>query len=497
MSINLYLDYIGGNTIAALADGKRLLEYHIEKSSANQIVGNIYKGKVETVLSGMQAAFVNVGLQKNGYLYVGDTLIDKSLLEDNDVPMTLDIKEGDEIMVQAVKDPNGSKGARLTTHVSLAGKYVVYAPMLKYSSVSRKITDEARRDKLLSIFDKIKRKQGGFIARTASEYAKESEIKVEAKNLLSQYEEILKNYEKASIGDEVYSESDLVMRMVRDVVTTDVEKIIVGDKTIYDRLKKLPKTREKVIKNKLELFKEKQDLFSFYGLDEDVESLLHNRVNLSSGAYLIIDKTEALTVIDVNTGSFVGDEKLEDTVFKTNLLAAEEIARQVRLRNIGGIVVVDFIDMESEEHREKLLKTLEEHLKKDRLKCNLVGMTGLGIVQFTRRKKRKELSAFLNKSCPYCKGDGRVLSDDYVAMKIRTGLLDLFTNDFKSAIIDLNIDVCKYILEKGALKKDVEKYFTGKIIYLVPHKTYHQEYFKIKGDNSDVLSVPDNAILLY
>ena len=497
MSINLFLDNIGGNTIAALADGKRLLEYHIEKSNANQIVGNIYKGRVETVISGMQAAFVNVGLQKNGYLYVGDTLIDKSLLGDGDIPTTLDIKEGDEIMVQAVKDPSGTKGARLSTYLSLAGKYVVYAPSLKNCSVSRKITDEETKERLITMLDKIKRKQGGFIARTASEYAKPSEIKIEAKNLLSQYEEILKNYEKVSVGDEVYSESDLVMRMVRDVVTTDVEKIIVADKKIYERLRKLPKTREKIIKNKLEFYNGKQDLFKTYGLEEDVESLLHNRVNLSTGAYLIIDKTEALTVIDVNTGSFIGEEKLEDTVFKTNILAAEEIARQVRLRNIGGIVVVDFIDMDSDEHREKLLETLEEHLKKDRLKCNVIGMTGLGIVQFTRRKKRKELSAFLNKPCPYCKGDGRVLSDDYVAMKIRTGLLDLFSNDFRSAIIDLNVDVCHYILEKGALKKDIEKYFIGKRIYLVPHKTFHQEFFKIKGDNAEVLSVPDNAILLY
>ena len=497
MSINLYLDNIGGNTIAALADGKRLVEYHIERSSANQIVGNIYKGKVEVVLSGMQAAFINVGLQKNGYLFVGDTLIDKSLLSDGNFPDTLDIKEGDEIMVQAVKDPSGTKGARLTTHLSLAGKYVVYVPSLKSSSISRKITDENTKEKLLKIVDGIKRKSGAFILRTASEYAKPSDIKTEAKNLLSQYEEILKNYKKASVGDEVYSESDLVMRMVRDVVTTDVEKIIVADKTIYERLKKLPKTREKVIKNKLVLYKGKDDLFKAYGLDEEVDSLLHNRVNLSSGAYLIIDKTEALTVIDVNTGSFVGEEKLEDTVFATNLLASEEIARQVRLRNIGGIVIVDFIDMESEEHREKLIEALTEALKKDRLKCNVIGMTGLGIVQFTRRKKRKELSAVLNKPCPYCKGEGKILSNDYIVMKIRTGLLDLFVNEYKSAIIDLNVEILEHILSTGALKKDIEKYFTGKRIYLVPHKTYHHEYFKIKGDNEDILSLPDNAIMLY
>ncbi len=497
MSINLYLDKIGGNTIAALADGKRLLEYHIEKANANQIVGNIYKGKVEAVLSGMQAAFVNVGLQKNGYLNVGETLVDKALLEGDALPETLDIKEGDEIMVQAVKDPTGSKGARLSTYLSLAGKYIVYVPSLKYSSISRKITDESAKARILKLMEGIKRKSGGFIARTAAENALASDIKTEAKNLISQYEEILNSYEKAEVGAEVYSESDLVMRMVRDVVTTDVEKIIVADKEIYFRLKNLPKTREKIIKKKLTFHNSKVDLFKAYGLDEDLDCLLHNRVNLSSGAYLIIDKTEALTVIDVNTGSFIGEEKLEDTVFSTNLLAAEEIARQVRLRNIGGIVVVDFIDMESEEHRQKLLEALNEALKKDRLKCNVIGMTGLGIVEFTRRKKRKELSAFLNKPCPYCKGEGTILSNDYVIMKIRTALLDLFINDFKSAIIDVSYDSVEYILKSGALKRDIDKYFTGKRIYLVPHKTYHQEHFKVRGDNNDVLSLPDNAVMLY
>ncbi len=497
MSINLYLDYVGGNTIAALADGKRLLEYHIEKANSNQIVGNIYKGKVETVLSGMQAAFINVGLNKNGYLYVGETLVDKSLLEGEEFPTTLDIKEGDEIMVQAVKDPSGTKGARLTTHLSLAGRYIVYVPSLKNSSVSRKITDEETRARIIKLLSGIKCKSGAFIARTASENAKPSDVKTEAKNLISQYEEILKNYEKAEVGAEVYSESDLIMRMVRDVVTTDVEKIIVADKNIYFRLKNLPKTREKIIKKKLEFHNSKVDLFKAYGLNEDLENLLRNRVDLPTGAYLIIDKTEALTVIDVNTGSFVGDDKLENTVFSTNLLAAEEIARQVRLRNIGGIVVVDFIDMESEEHRKKLVEALTEALKKDRLKCNVIGMTGLGIVEFTRRKKRKELSAFLNKPCPYCKGEGKIHSNDYVIMKIRTALLDLFLNDYKSAIIDVSADSVEYILKNGALKKDIDKYFTGKRIYLVPHKTYHQEHFKVRGDNNDVLTLPDNAVMLY
>ena len=496
MSVSIFFDKFGGNTVVAVVQGGKLIEYHIEKAVNNQIVGNIYKGKVKNVLNGMQAAFVDVGLSKNGYLFVGDTLLDKGILSDESFPTSLNIKDGDEVMVQAVKDPQGNKGARLSMQLSLAGKYVVYVPNLEFSSVSRKISDENCKNNIIKLLNGIKGKTGGFIARTAAEFAKPAEIKSEAKNLICQYKEVLKNFKNACIGDVVYCEGDLVMRMVRDVLTTDVDKIVVADKDIYERLKALPKSKGK-IKKKLEFFDKKEDVFKYYHLDEEIESLFHNRVNLSSGAYLIIDRTEALTVIDVNTGSYIGEDKLEETVYQTNLLAAKEIARQVRLRNIGGIVVVDFIDMHNEEHRVKLVEALEEALKQDRLKCNVIGMTGLGLVEFTRRKKRKELSSVLNKPCPYCKGEGKIFADEYVVMKIRTALLDLFINDYKSAIIDLNQSICDFILKTGALKKDLDRYFADKRIYLVPHKSYHQEFFKIKGDNEEVLTIPDNAELLY
>ena len=285
------------------------------------------------------------------------------------------------------------------------------------------------------------------------------------------------------------------MRLIRDVVTLDVEKIIVGDKNIYDRIKELPKAHQK-LKKKLCYYAEKTDMFTYYGLTEDVESLLHKRVNLDSGAYFVIDRTEALTIIDVNTGGFIGESDLEETAYQTNLLAAKEIARQVRLRNIGGIVVVDFINMQDDNRRKKLVEYLTEQLKNDRLKCNVIGMTGLGIVEFTRTKKRKEISEFLNKTCPYCRGEGKILSSDYMVMKIRTGLLDLFVNDYDTAIIDLNIEICDYILNTGTLNRDIEKYWKDKNIYLIPHKTYHQENFNIKGANGECLTLSDKAIKL-
>ncbi len=497
MSINVYIDSFGGNVIGALADGNKLIEYHIEKSNAKQVVGSIYKGRVQNVLNGMQAAFVDVGLDKNGYLFVGDTLVDKDTMETvGGIESCLNISEGEEIMVQAVKDPSGTKGVRLTKHVSLAGKYVVYVPTINSNTVSRKILDETSKQKLEKILNSIKCKKGGFIARTASENANPREIKKEALTLIEQYEEILNNYKTAKVGDTIYNDGDLVMRLMRDLLTIDLKNIIVADKNIYERLLKMSKSREK-LRKKLVFYNEKEDLFKRYNLTSEIESLLHNRVALESGAYLIIDRTEALTVIDVNTGSFVGNEHLEDTVFNTNLLAAKEIARQVRLRNIGGIVIVDFIDMQSPEHREQLVLELTNALKEDRFKCNVIGMTGLGIVEFTRRKKRKEVSSFLNRACPYCKGEGKILSNDYVVMKIRTSLLDLFSEGYSSAIINLNVEVCNYILSEGTLYKDVKKFWNDKRIYLVPHKTYHHEYFQVKGENDKVLTVPDNAILIY
>ncbi len=497
MSINVFIDKVGGNIVGALADGTRLLEYHIEKSSEKQVVGSIYKGQVKNLLSGMQAAFVDVGLDKNGYLFVGDTLVDKATMETvGGLETSLNLNEGDEIMVQAVKDPSGTKGVRLTKHVSLAGKYVVYVPTISSNTVSRKIVNEKSRLKLEKLLNSIKCEKGGFIARTASENANPREIKKEAVILLSQYAEILQNYKTASVGDVIYSDGDLVMRLIRDLLTIDVQNIIVADKPTYERLLKLPKSREK-LRKKLVFFNEKVDLFKKYGLTNEIESLLHNRVNLESGAYLIIDKTEALTVIDVNTGSFVGDDHLEDTVFNTNLLATKEIARQVRLRNVGGIVIVDFIDMQSEEHRNAVVLELTNALKDDRFKCNVIGMTGLGIVEFTRRKKRKEVSSFFNRDCPYCKGEGKILSNDYIVMKLRTALLDVFSEGYNSAIIDLNVEVCNFVLSQGVLYNDIKKFWSDKRIYLVPHKTFHHEFFLIKGENEKILTVPDNAILIY
>lgn len=494
----IFIDSHAGNIIAALAEDKKLLEYQTEKINGKVIVGSVFKGKVENVLPGMQVAFVNIGLEKNGYLYTGESLVSKAQLEEAvKLPTKLNVKEGDEVIVQVVKDATGTKGARLTTHLSFASRNLVYMPEYDFNMVSRRIEDENLRAALFEIGEKIKPEKGGLIMRTVAKLENESYFLEERKYLENVYADILKKSKELSAPALLYEDGNLAKRMLRDVYTPEVDEIIVSDYSLYLDVMDVAVTRGGTITDKVKYYDKKRDLFTDYELNGEVDGMLRNKVNLESGAYIIIDKTEALTVIDVNTGKYIGDDSLEKTVFETNLTACDEIARQLRLRNIGGIVIIDFIDMEEEEHRAAVVNRLETALKNDRSRCNVVGMTGLGLVELTRKKTRKESYSSLVKSCPYCKGEGVIFSNDYIVTKIRCALLDVFSEDYSCAIVDLNGDICEYIFKAGALSKDATKIWRDKRIYLVPHKTYHQEYFNVRGDNRKVLDISDKARLLY
>ena len=497
MSVSLYVDCVCGNYVGAIAEDGRLVEYRVEKKNSAVPIGSVFKGKVENVLGGMQAAFVNVGLSRNGYLSAGDMLMDKSEIDGKvDIPSVLNLNPGDEIMVQAVKDPAGTKGVRLTCHISFAGRYVVFLPTFSFVGVSRKITDEKNRERLLKIARKICPDGKGLIVRTAGETASNGDIKREVKYFAALYEEIEKNFAAAKSGTCIYEEGNVGMRLLRDVYNDDVEKFVVSDKDLFNELLKYAKKLDSGLKKVLKYYDKKTDMFEYYGLNSDVEKMLDGSVSLKNGAYIVIDKTEAMTVIDVNTGKFTGEDNLEDTVFETNILAAKEIAVQLRLRNISGIIVVDFIDMEIPEHRSELLRVLSEELKTDRERCQVIGMTPLGLVEITRKKRRRESLSMLVKDCPYCLGTGKIESNDYIVMRIRTALMDLFADGYENAKIDLNIEICDYILAKKSLKRDVEAIWKGKRVYLIPHKTYHQQFFIIKGDNLTAMDVPDKAVLL-
>ena len=494
----IFIDSYAGNIVAALEKDGKLLEYQTERLDGKIIVGSIFKGRVESVLPGMQAAFVNIGLDKNGYLFTGESLVEKSSIQDQvKIPVKPELKVGDEVIVQVVKDTSGTKGVRLTSHVSFAGRNLVYVPDDDVTVISRKIEDEEESLRLNALAEEIKPQKGGLIIRTAGATTEKQAFIEERDYLIGLAEDLYRRAQTATAPQLLYEDGNLAKRMLRDVYTVDVEKIIVADYALYQDVLDVAKMRSGNVYEKIEYFDKNVDLFTEYGLIEEVDNMLRNKVKLSSGAYINIDKTEALTAIDVNTGKYIGEDSLEKTVFETNLIAADEIARQLRLRNISGIIVIDFIDMEEEDHRNQVVERLKSALKDDRSRCNVLGMTGLGLVEVTRKKKRKETTASLVKPCPYCKGDGVIFSNDYIIMKIRCALLDVFAGDNTCAIVDLNTEICDYIFKSGAMSKDVNKIWVGKRIYLVPHKTFHQEFFIVKGNNQKIIELPDKARLLY
>ena len=494
----IFIDSYAGNIVAALEKDGKLLEYQTERLDGKIIVGSIFKGRVESVLPGMQAAFVNIGLDKNGYLFTGESLVEKSSIQDQvKIPVKPELKVGDEVIVQVVKDTSGTKGVRLTSHVSFAGRNLVYVPDDDVTVISRKIEDEEESLRLNALAEEIKPQKGGLIIRTAGATTEKQAFIEERDYLIGLAEDLYRRAQTATAPQLLYEDGNLAKRMLRDVYTVDVEKIIVADYALYQDVLDVAKMRSGNVYEKIEYFDKNVDLFTEYGLIEEVDNMLRNKVKLSSGAYINIDKTEALTAIDVNTGKYIGEDSLEKTVFETNLIAADEIARQLRLRNISGIIVIDFLDMEEEDHRNQVVERLKSALKDDRSRCNVLGMTGLGLVEVTRKKKRKETTASFVKPCPYCKGDGVIFSNDYIIMKIRCALLDVFAGDNTCAIVDLNTEICDYIFKSGAMSKDVNKIWAGKRIYLVPHKTFHQEFFIVKGNNQKIIELPDKARLLY
>ena len=492
MQKNMYFDYFGGDCFAAVTEGDTLVEFHLDSANASDISGNIYKGRVVNVLEGMQAAFVQFGQAKNGYLAAGDI----PAAEGAHVSERLNVNVGDEVMVQVLKSPIGTKGARLTMNPSFVGKHLIYLPGTPFLGVSRKIAEEEERAKLLMLAEKLRYEGDGLIMRTNAPLADLKTLRTEAKYLRGLYLSAIEAYEDASVGDLVYRDADVHVRLLRDFEFSEIDKIYIGSATVYRRVLELMKRVGK--RNMVVQYDGEREMFDFFGLEKQVQEILSPRVELKNGAYLIFDKTEALTAIDVNTGKFIGNtDSLEDTVFETNLLAAKEVARQVRLRNVGGIVVVDFIDMEREEHRLAVAEALREALKTDRAKCNVSETSGLGLIQFTRKKSKDDNTVMLTKTCPYCRGAGTVLSDTYIAFKIKIALKNCFAEGYENAIVELNAGIFAQILSRRMFSHTLKNSWKDKRIYMVPHKTYHEEYFTVCGDNSNVLHLPDTAKLLY
>ncbi len=497
MKRSILIDVESYMSSAALIEDGKLIEFHLDYKETNRLTGNIYKGKVENVLQGLESAFVNIGLARNGFLYVGETLDDRTDLK-NVVPGALAEKAGDYLMVQVTKEEVGQKGARLTSNISLPGRYIVFLPNIDFVGVSNKITDVPQREMLTKILTKNKPRGGGLIARTACIDAKKSDILAEIKRMQALYEKINAAFNASQGVCLLYSEGDLVYRAVRDMLSNDVERIVCNDINTVKRLKTWLKEMDSEFQHKVEFYESDYDIWDVFGISSQVDKLLERKVMLPSGGSLVIDRTEALTSIDVNTGSFTNGFDREETVYITNLEAAKEIARQLRLRNIGGIIVVDFIDMLNEQHKNAVVDALRNEVIRDRIKTRVMDMTGLGLVEITRKKVGKPLHTKLLASCSHCNGTGYTPNGDYISRKLKAAIKKLFAEkSCTNAVVTVNANVIEHMFTSRYFSSVCANEWKNKRIYLVPDVTLKPLEFAVKGNNDVALNLPSNARLLY
>jgi ribonuclease G len=502
MTSELIINVTREESRVALLEGGQVVELYIERKKDTSLVGNVYKGRVLKILPGMQSSFIDIGLEKAAFLYVSDIMpndedyytpfieskSDETPGVDNPpVPMETPkplpieelIQEGQEILVQVAKDPMGTKGARVTSYVTLPGRYCVLMPNVEHVGISRRIENEETREQLKLIANEIKPKGFGIIMRTASEDASAEEIRRDLEFLLLVWENIQRKKDKVSAPVLLYSDLDLVFRSIRDFMSHEVERLVIDSPDEFERLSEFVKSYFERLLERIELYEGREPIFDAFAIEHDVSRALERKVWLKSGGYIIIDQTEAMTVIDVNTGKFVGKENLEDTILKTNLEAVKETAYQIRLRNLGGIIIMDFIDMEKIENREKVCNALVEAMKKDRAKSTIYNISELGIIQMTRKRVRESLGRVLCGQCPYCEGKGFVKSARSVAYEIFRKLRKMQLPSGKMAVITANSAVAELLSDEERYGiEEIENTFGIKLIVKEDFKL-HQEHYEI------------------
>ncbi len=425
-------------TRVAVQDGTLLTELYVERRRHRSIVGNIYKGVVTNVLPGMQAAFVDVGLAKDGFLYGGDytanvgeyerLMLGESEEEEIEVeeverreatvPIEDLLRKGQEVLVQVSKESLGTKGARITSFISLPGRSLVFMPHAHHIGVSRRIRDDRERDRLRQIVRGLRPPAGGFIVRTVAEGKGEEEFASDVQFLIRLWEQVQARHNQASAPSLLHEERDLIFRVVRDLFSLDVEEFLVDTPAAYARCMEYTSSLVPALASRVKLYEGRTPVFEATGVEKEIEKALRRRVWLKSGGYIVIDQTEALVAIDVNTGKYVGKRDFEQTVLKINLEAVGEVVRQIRLRDLGGIIIIDFIDMEREEHRQQVFRALTKALSADKARTNVLEISELGLVEMTRKRVRQDLQSLFCTPCPACKGSGVVKSDLTLAAEI-------------------------------------------------------------------------------
>ncbi|NWF52382.1 MAG: Rne/Rng family ribonuclease [Nitrospirae bacterium] len=496
MDSEILINVTREETRVALLEGGQVVEFYVERKQDASLVGNIYKARVLKILPGMQSAFVDIGLEKAAFLYITDIHADieeyAPLIEERDdslelvarkgkTDITIEdlIQEGQEILVQVSKDPIGSKGARLTSYVTLPGRYLVLMPNVEHIGISRRISNEAERIRLKTIVGDIKPKGYGLIIRTASEGSAEEDIKKDLEFLLLLWETIMKKKDKVSAPSLLYSDLDLVFRSVRDLMSPDVKRLVIDSEEEYEKLKDFVKTNFEKLLDKIELYEGTDLIFDAYGIEVDLSRALGRKVWLKSGGYIVLDQTEAMTVIDVNTGKFVGKEELEDTIFKTNLEAVKEVAYQIRLRNLGGIIIVDFIDMEKPENRERVFNAFVDAMKKDRAKNTISHISEIGLIQMTRKRVRESLGRTLCEPCPYCEGKGFVKSPKTLCYEIFRKIKKIARSGGGKIVVTAHPSVAELLSdEERAGLEMIEQLYNVKVT-VRENRNLHQENYEV------------------
>jgi ribonuclease G len=515
MATDLLINATSYEVRIALIEHGNLVEFHVERPTEKGLVGNIYLGKVVRVLPGMQAAFVDIGLERTGFLYVDDIHISNDAFEkrlnncgegtaccDNDHPESLAVrtpgksiedmlKEGQDILVQICKEPIGTKGARLTCHITLPCRNLVFMPMTDHIGISRKMENEALRQRLRNDIEELRPAGTGFIVRTVAEDASREDLEADMEFLLHVWSEIQDVAQKTAPMGLVYEDLDIILRVVRDIFTAEVDRLVVDDPKTYQRVLKFIQTFAPHMHSKVFQYDQGVPIFDAYGVEMDISRALDKKIWLRCGGYIIIENTEALTVIDVNTGRYVGKTDLEETIFKTNMEAVREIAYQLRLRNIGGIIIVDFIDMEVEGHREEVFRALSEAVMRDKSRVNILKVSEFGLVQMTRKRNREDLVHMMCEPCPYCGGDGLLKSNRTICYEIfRRISLGAKNISGPSVTIKVHPKVAGMMLKEEAvtihhLEDEIKKTLT-----IIPQKDIHMEKYEIIWEGEGAAANP-------
>lgn len=484
MSEEILINISPVETRVALVENGVVQEFYIERCHGESYVGNIYKGKVVRVLPGMQAAFVDIGLERTGFIHAADMTPEppEGEVRRGEVPdiRTL-VREGQHVLVQVAKDPISTKGARLTTHLTLSSRYLVYMPNASHIGVSTRIEDEPERERLRHIVEeaaKANQIKGGFIVRTVAEGADSDAILADIPFLLQLWTDLSKKMPTLTVPAELHRDMPLYLRALRDMARAPIERVRVDSRLTFQQMQEFAKQYAPQLVALIELYNGDRPLLELYGIEGEIHRALEPRVQLKSSGYLIIEQTEAMTTVDVNTGAFVGHRNLEETIFKTNLEAATAIARQLRLRNLGGIIILDFIDMKDPEHQRQVLRTLEKALEKDHAKTRITGVSELGLVEMARKRTRESLEQLLCEPCPICQGRGQVKSAETVCYEIFREILRMARtyDNAKFLVLASQVVVDRLLDEEAAYVADLEMFIQRTIEFRVEAPFQQEQY---------------------